>query len=175
MAWINTDRQKEICSIVEDIRIKTSFSYPEKNIVDLAKELGVFVFEVGFTENPEVNAMLVYSDKKNSDKPTIYIKKTLPDTRKRFTLAHELGHYVLHKKEGVKFRLDGFDYSNDSKYAEEETEANFFAATILVPKDELKKLRSFFDNNLEVIADYFGVSKEVIENRIKWLRMNPQI
>ncbi len=175
MAWIDTNRQKEINSIVEDIRIKTSFSYPEKNIVDLANELGVSVYEVPFTENPEINAMLVYKDEKNDNKPTIYIKKTLPDTRKRFTLAHELGHFVLHKKAGVKFRLDGFDYSSDADYALEETEANFFAATILVPKEELKKLRSFFDNNFEVIADYFGVSKEVVENRIKWLKMNPQV
>ncbi|OGJ21057.1 MAG: hypothetical protein A3A82_00320 [Candidatus Pacebacteria bacterium RIFCSPLOWO2_01_FULL_47_12] len=175
MAWINADRQKEICSIVEDIRIKTSFSYPEQNIVDLARELGVSVYEVDFSTNPEVNAMLVYNDEKNANKPTIYIKKALPDTRKRFTLAHELGHYVLHKKEGVKFRLDGFDYSNDSQYAKEETEANFFAATILVPQEELKRLKTFFDNNLDVIADYFGVSKEVIENRTKWLKMNPLV
>lgn len=173
MAYIDLTRQKEINNIVEDIRIKTGYSYPEKNIVNLANDLGISVFEVNFSDHPSINAMIVFKDSKNNDKPSIYLKKDLSETRKRFTLAHELGHFLLHKKANVKFRLEGFDYSSNSEYSREETEANYFAACILVPEEELKKLMKFFDKNIQLIADYFGVSKEVIENRIKWLRMNP--
>jgi len=172
MAWLDDSRQKEIHSIVEDVRIKTAFSYPEKNIVDLANDLGVSVFEEDFPLHPSVNAMLVYADEKNNNLPTIYLKKDLPDTRKRFTLAHELGHYLLHKKDGIKFRLDDFDYSDESNNSLEETEANYFAACILVPELELRKLLRFFEDDVNVIAEYFGVSKEVIQNRIAWLQTN---
>lgn len=48
----------------------------------------------------------------------------MPNDRKRFTLAHELGHIVMH------LRSEDFDKPEEEK----EKEANLFAAEFLLPK-----------------------------------------
>ncbi len=172
MAYLTIDKQKEIDRKIEDLQLRLGASYPDTNIVSIINSLGIDVYEVDFEGREDINAMLVYKDSDNSDKPTIYIKNGLPPTRKTFTLAHELGHYLLHKKDGVKFRIDRIDYSSNSNDVLEEIEANYFAASFLVNKELLQKLISYFGPNLDYIAKYFGVSKEVIQNRVKWMKMN---
>jgi Zn-dependent peptidase ImmA (M78 family) len=53
--------------------------------------------------------------------------------RRRFTIAHEIGHYVLHSGEGLQRddRAGNFTGWND---ASEEAEANLFAAELLMQK-----------------------------------------
>lgn len=46
-----------------------------------------------------------------------------------------------------------------------EAEANYFASHFLIPTDRLRQVLSITDN-LQIIADYFGVSRGVIENRL---------
>jgi len=81
---------------------------------------------------------------RNEDKTIIYINKTHSDARKRFTLAHELGHFILHKSEKsfvdgkktqVLLRANTGGVKNNM-----ETEANIFAASILMPEFLIKKL-----------------------------------
>ena len=71
------------------------------------------------------------------------------ETRARFTIAHEVGHWFLHKEIYAKIRkeikLDSFlDYSQfiekipSKEYDWIEWQAYFFAAQILVPSNELK-------------------------------------
>lgn len=61
--------------------------------------------------------------------------------RINFTIAHEFGHYLLHRK---KFP-DGRDCKPedmakwDSKYNQTEAEANKFAANLLMPLDDFRK------------------------------------
>ncbi len=61
-------------------------------------------------------------------------------SRINFTLAHEFGHYLVHRK---RFP-DGRQCSQrdmtrwDSKYAEIESEANLFAANLLMPLDDFR-------------------------------------
>lgn len=88
--------------------------------------------------------------------------------RRRFTIAHELGHYCLHKD-----FLDStgmiLERSNRSFIIrDKEIEADEFAAELLMPKvhfikkyDELK--------NISSLSNYFLVSKLAIETRIKTL------
>lgn len=64
---------------------------------------------------------------------TIRVKAGLNTGRKRFTIAHEIGHFVLHPCEGLE-RNDtagNFTIWND---ANEEAEANIFAAELLMPE-----------------------------------------
>ncbi|MBR1479487.1 MAG: ImmA/IrrE family metallo-endopeptidase [Alphaproteobacteria bacterium] len=50
-----------------------------------------------------------------------------------FTVAHELGHYILQPlAEKEEYRLDEYRY--DDKNAGKETEANYFAASLLIPE-----------------------------------------
>lgn len=68
--------------------------------------------------------------------------------RRRFTIAHELGHYILHKKEKETLFVDKKSLALQVHFRDEESstgarkkerEANAFAAAILMPADLVKE------------------------------------
>jgi Zn-dependent peptidase ImmA (M78 family) len=76
-------------------------------------------------------------------KTTIGVNSTHPRTRQRFTVAHEFAHFILH--DGITSHVDR-EYRVNFRSAEssqgtdiEEIEANFFAATILMPREFLDR------------------------------------
>ncbi len=171
MSLLTRTDQERIDTVIENLRMQTGLSFPEDDLVDLAKALGIEVYESKFIKHDNIDGFLEYP-KKIGDKPKIYLNKERPAVRKKFTLAHELGHYVLHRSADRKYRVDMIDYSQDDTETKEETEANYFAASLLVPEEKLRSILALSKGNVEVAATYFGVSIPVIENRIKWLRKN---
>lgn len=99
--------------------------------------------------------------------------------RQRFTVAHEIGHYVLHKKSGNVF-IDNDAYfiqvnfrSANSIDYKQEREANAFAAALLMPQSlilrEIKNYKGFdlSDNSSIVeLAKKFEVSIPAMSFRI---------
>lgn len=97
-----------------------------------------------------------------------------PPTRQRFTLAHELGHLFL-KHQGEFFvdrQVIYRDYRSGLGIDQSEKEANGFAAELLMPEDEVRSILLKNDVDLEneedvqQIADIFGVSKQAMTYRI---------
>jgi Zn-dependent peptidase ImmA (M78 family) len=91
-------------------------------------------------------------------------------TRQRFTIAHELGHFIYHKdKMG-----DGIDddkayrstnvgkYHNTKIGQKEETQANRFAANLLMPWDLISHLQEQGVTDYKDIADRLGVSRHAM-------------
>lgn len=70
---------------------------------------------------------------KRSDR-NITINENISEGRKRFTIAHELGHYISNGTEDVFYR--GAESYDGSKQAEER-EANSFAAELLMPNKKV--------------------------------------
>lgn len=75
-----------------------------------------------------------------------------------FTVAHELGHYFLHSRQGeipiVAFRKGSTRI---------EWEANWFAASLLMPEEEFRsELQS---HSLAAVAAKFGVSEDAAKVR----------
>lgn len=95
-------------------------------------------------------------------RPTIYINSDYPDTRQRFTVAHEIGHIVIPWHTGtVVSHLN--PNSDDEDYWLMEQEANRFAAELLMPAEWLKS--KFAES--DCVEDFFrkvllatGASKE---------------
>lgn len=60
--------------------------------------------------------------------------------RINFTLGHEFGHYLLHRKAYPKgFQCSAEDMATwESEYTQRENEANVFAATLLMPMDDFR-------------------------------------
>jgi Zn-dependent peptidase ImmA (M78 family) len=91
--------------------------------------------------------------------------------RDRFTLAHELGHYVLHylwaKKKDPQFpdRVMAFRRGSDRI----EWEANWFAAAFLMPECDFRATFAQCDGRSHQIAGVFGVSAAAAEVRAKGL------
>lgn len=100
----------------------------------------------------------------------VLINKNVPDRRRRrFTLGHEIGHFVLHKD-----RYDFADTANEianfsSSLAEIECEANFFSARLLMPAylmpPGFDKSEPTFDQ-ADTLKDMFDVSMQTALRRI---------
>lgn len=117
-------------------------------------------------EGRKFSGLITYRDPKNKAKPRIFIESDMNPERKKFALAHELGHHLLHK--GEKFRLDNFDGSTILDDKEQESEANYFAANLLMPASAM--LRKISEGTtVGELAVYFGVSAAAVRNRIKWV------
>lgn len=104
---------------------------------------------------------------KIGDSWVIYINKYENEYRKRFTLAHELGHFISHKdnydiggaiiKDQIFFRDENTD--------EKEQQANNFAAELLMPEDEFKNFIKRGDNTILKLADRFQLSTAAVRYR----------
>lgn len=91
----------------------------------------------------------------------IYIDERLPEHEKKFVLAHELGHMMLHKGTNAIF-MDTRTHFNSSRY---ETEADLFAMYLLVPDDMLSEYR---DCTTEQISRAIGYHEKLIELRMRY-------
>lgn len=103
-------------------------------------------------------------EKSKDDGYVITVNERDPLTRQRFTMAHELGHYIYHRA-----RIgDGVDddrlYRSTGKYKTsrigmaQETQANQFAANLLMPWDLIARLQSEGFKIPEELARHLCVS-----------------
>lgn len=105
---------------------------------------------------------------------TIYTNKNELERRRRFTIAHELAHYILHK-DIINNHLSGnltdaIDFSGimyRSKLSSIfETDANKLAAEILMPLDKMKKFYYGLGYNMIKMSEEFNVARQGIKIRI---------
>jgi Zn-dependent peptidase ImmA (M78 family) len=112
---------------------------------------------------------------RENDSATIGYNKNESRVRNRFTIAHELGHYVLH--EGKELFVDRdfsvmYRINNENINSEEEIEANEYAACILMPEElvlaELKNIHFDYtdDGAIKELAKKFDVSSVAMSVRI---------
>lgn len=72
--------------------------------------------------------------KLSGKRPTIWVSSTISYVRKRFTIAHEIGHIIIPWHRGtIVDDIDAPSSSEQSKYRALEAEANRFAAELLMP------------------------------------------
>ena len=104
--------------------------------------------------------------------------------RQRFTVSHEIAHYVLHSERPEKARLfidkhllfQTDDNPLSSNARRENVEANRFGSALLMPKELFLKEIKTHDLNLDDegaidhIAKYFWVSSAMVANRLLNLR-----
>lgn len=101
----------------------------------------------------------------------IVVNADQPDTRKRFTIAHEIGHFLYHRHligsgvgDSKAFRsTDRQRYHNTAIGPKQEAEANQFAATVLMPKSLVDRVaRDEGLNSPAALAKRFGVSEHAM-------------
>ena len=85
--------------------------------------------------------------------------------RKRFTIAHELGHFLIptHSNK-LTCVASNISYTNQNSFINKEQEANCFASNILLPlpilNKEFNKIKFFDLHELEKLRQKFTVSYE---------------
>jgi Zn-dependent peptidase ImmA (M78 family) len=135
---------------------------PPVNPVQIAHTIGVQVNFVNFSGDSEGVAGL-YDPAQNA----IYVNQGEAGVRQTFTIAHELGHKVLHEEwaKSEAYKVLWRDPTRQGKDRWEQ-EANAFAANLLMPRQMVDSYRDF---PLSVIAKIFAVSKDVAGFRLKYL------
>lgn len=151
-------------------------------VEDIAHQLGVLLSFRPFAG--DISGMLF----REGELCVLGVNSAHAHTRQRFTIAHELGHLILH--EGKPMFVDKLIRVNmrDSKSSlgsdKEEVQANRFAAELIMPRDlivkESKKRyqRLHSKRELDIIqelADLCEVSTSAMEYRLVNLGIiNPQ-
>lgn len=125
--------------------------------------------EIPFPPNFEADGATVYL--KVPGKTTkVFINKGKNQRRRRFSLAHELGHIIIPWHTGNIVDIAGFDDSGDATYRRFEAEANRFASEILMPHDWMLNLCAISkspDEMMRQISDTCDVSIHAAFIRLK--------
>lgn len=155
---------KKAIAMAQDLLKQQCLNEPPVIARQLAEHYGLSVVGVRLGEiNPNYKIISGFID---TDTNTMYVNTGESPQRQNFTIAHELGHYLLeHTKTSEYSTLFRRPIELQSNIPMEQ-EANCFAANLLVPEKFLKdiiKRYPFATNNQ--LANIFGVSEAVIRFR----------
>jgi Zn-dependent peptidase ImmA (M78 family)/DNA-binding XRE family transcriptional regulator len=127
---------------------------PVENITNAIENAGGIVVHCDFGSS-RLDGVSVTGDKLP---PIIFVNKELLGDRLRFTLAHELGHALMH--------------SHRPPTGEEEEEANRFASELLMPADAIRhQLTHLTMERLGILKRHWRVSMSALVRRAKDLGM----
>lgn len=154
---------KTIFEVIADAQTR----YPV-DVEGLAKALGIKTRS--FRMPSDVSGALI-CDEDGSYR--IHVNSEHPLTRRRFTIAHELGHYVLHRAMVGRGVNDNRAYrtTNQAEYynpeigPKQETEANRFAASLLMPQELIDRLREH-GMGVDAMARALEVSNHAMHIRL---------
>lgn len=139
---------------IEVDEIARNFNVPVYLLKDLDDDLsGCFVAKSG-------NVAIVLNEKNAK-------------VRQRFTLAHELGHFISYKMQNKldtdKIIIDNRDTLAGKGTDKEEIFANKFAAEILMPKKQFAEKQKEYNDNSSALAKYFYLSTSAINIRKNYI------
>lgn len=127
---------------------------------ELARALGVAVVpavRMGYSGFFDRTSCIIYYDRNESV------------VRQRFTVAHELGHFVLDHADAPRDKPDSFSASIGSSI---ESDANRFAAELLMPESAVRIVfASGRMDSVDEMASAFAVSKVAMTLRLKNLKL----
>ena len=155
-------------SFIEKVtnEIREACGYSESELIDMEKVVEKIEFTLTrYEDKPNINGKVLNS----KDEKIIYVN-TKSDRPERFTIAHEIGHIVLHHKDfnGTEPIIDY--RTEDNKYNPKEFQANMFASAFLMPKNESIKVWDLV-KDIDMFAELFDVSKRSAEIRLSILKL----
>lgn len=127
--------------------------YKTNNPQEIAQELGIIIL---FEPLGEINGYYNTAFRQKF----IHINNTLVEAKQKFTIAHELGHALLHPKANTPFLRDNTLFSINKL----EIEANKFAVELLITDEAIDEVKHL---TLDQMANYFGINKNLIKLRLK--------
>ncbi|MEK7594435.1 MAG: ImmA/IrrE family metallo-endopeptidase [Patescibacteria group bacterium] len=165
--YIPRARQWEIDNLLDEIRLITNKNYPDDGLVEIIESFipDVSIVEHDFDGDRKTRGA-IFKKSKDFKNNIIAIQKKLDKQGKTFTLAHEFGHYCLGHTGSANFMIDSPKY-DDSKRMQKEAEAQYFAASLLMPTAKFSHLSKYLDN--KQLARRFGVSESAVQVRRIWL------
>lgn len=162
--------EKRAYKLLDDLQIRNA-PIP---VDEIASKLGIQIIYEPF--DGDLSGVLYREEKE----VIIGVNALHPSNRKRFTVAHEIGHFLLHEGNEMhidrNFRINFRDNSSSTATNREEVEANAFAAALLMPEHLVMKsvLEKVADGKdilhdeaiIDELANYFKVSKQSLLIRL---------
>lgn len=170
-------RRKHIRSVVEQLLDRFSIHRAPVPVERIAISLGVDVSREAAADDDLSGFM--YRDR-HAGTAVIGVNSDHSSNRQRFTIGHELAHFLLHDHDGVhvdrRFQVKLRDKTSSEGTDVEEQEANLFAAEMLMPaailEADLEKI-DVVDLEDEVtiakLADRYKVSTQAMTFRLAYL------
>lgn len=142
-------------------------SEPPVDIVRVAQQLGFEVHQEDFPEG--ISAVLVV----DGDIRAIGVNRSHARVKQRFSIAHELGHYLQGHGDFADSRktFEDGSYNYADPQNRQETEANEFAAELLMPEFLLKKDFAEFGLEADRLAERYQVSGQAMWIQLINLRL----
>ena len=163
-----------------NLLVKLEIEAPPVPVRRLARSCGARIVRVSGNE-ANIDGFLYRED----DDVVIGVNRDHAAVRQRFTIAHELGHLLLHEysrahvDSGFRVRLrSGLSSEGTDR---DEMEANRFAAELLMPIEFLQAdlEKSEFDladdSELQTLAKRYGVSLQALAIRLNGLGYAPAV
>lgn len=132
--------------------------------VSIARKAGLRVLDAPLDDDT-MGALI----KQPGRDPTIVLNQGDSENRRRFTCAHEIGHFVRRSEEADEYTtVDLRSSLSETSDDPEEIYANQFAACLLMPEDDVQTFHHTGLSDLEM-AIRFKVSREAVQFRLKTL------
>ena len=133
--------------------------------VPIARALGLEVYKVGGWPNDLSGMIRKDAERGGSSGYAIFVNATHHERRRRFTIAHEIAHFILHD------HLIGDGISDDALYRSGlsgavEAQANRYAADILMPWHLVNAEIESGNDTLPGLARKFNVSQSAMSIRL---------
>lgn len=144
---------------------------PIQNFDKLIEDLGGRLEEVDLVEDAHIE--------KYDNKFIIRVNKNNSELRNNFSIAHEIGHLILHMAYNSKEKKFEKNFEDNKIYyrygsSREEYEANEFAGAFLMPESKFIEIVNNNTNNeklcsINKVSQYFNVSNQAVISRGKFL------
>jgi len=136
------------------------------DVKEIAESFGIKVVEHEFSD--EMSGVFI----RKGDDLFIGVNKSHSNTRKRFTIAHEIGHFLLHSEDVIHHDNINLEspsvvlYRSENNNGGGEVEANAFAAELLMPEILVDACIESGVSSIDDLADEFDVSPDAMRYRL---------
>lgn len=160
------EQSKKIQGIIEKLFESFPPCFDNKQyLLDIAKQKNI---NVVVSNLQDVSGVL---NKGDNDQWEIIVNAEESQTRQLFSLAHELGHYFLHRDKKEYFIDGGIYRDEECKNQEQEHAANEFAGQLIMPKSLIEKQleteKTVNSIAIKNLARLFSVSTIAMATRLK--------
>jgi len=136
-------------------------SIPVERIIETNPDLDLRYVDLGIND--------AYIKKVPGSRFEIGVNSKHHKNRQRFSMAHEYGHYLLHREKIHEMPVGEQILHRNGDRNRVERQANSFAAELLMPEDLVRKSFRSSGGSLKKMADFLGVSKESLRYRLETL------
>jgi Zn-dependent peptidase ImmA (M78 family) len=161
----------EVKKKINEIFERFNITHVPIPVEDIAKDLDI---KISYAPSEEYSGILI---RKEDGGTLMGINSLENPSRMRFTIAHELGHFLLEKTSvSIDYRSN---HPNETK-TQQEKKADFFAANLLMPENFLRedfktalqnRPNVFLEEDLNKLATRYEVSKEAMKYRLMNLKL----